>query len=46
RKEFIERVNAFYSNDVLWNGSYFIASCGGTTIDTLRKYIESQDAPN
>ena len=46
RKEFIERVNAFYSNDVLWNGSYFIASCGGMTIDTLRKYIESQDAPN
>ncbi len=25
----------------LWNGSYFIASCGGTTVATLRKYIES-----
>jgi hypothetical protein len=38
-----EQVNKFYYKDVLWNGSYFIASCGGVTVSTLRKYIENQD---
>ncbi len=46
RSEFHERINQFYWKDVLWNSSYFIASCGGVTISTLRKYIESQDSPD
>ena len=29
----------------LWSPSYFAASCGGVTIDMLRRYIEQQDAP-
>jgi putative transposase len=41
RKEFSDRVNQFYYKDVLWNGSYFIASCGGVTVETLKKYVES-----
>jgi putative transposase len=45
RSEFPERVNEFYRKDVLWSSSYFIASCGGVTVSTLRKYIENQDAP-
>jgi putative transposase len=45
RSEFEEQVNKFYYKDVLWNGSYFIASCGGVTVSTLRKYIENQDCP-
>lgn len=45
RQEFEERVNQFYRKDVLWNGSYFVASCGGVTISTLRQYIENQDTP-
>jgi putative transposase len=45
RQEFIERVDEFYRQDVLWNGSYFIASCGGVTVSTLKKYIENQDSP-
>lgn len=45
RSEFPERVNEFYHKDVLWSSSYFIASCGGVTVSTLRKYIENQDAP-
>jgi putative transposase len=45
RQEFSERVDTFYRKDVLWNGSYFIASCGGVTVSTLRKYIEEQDSP-
>jgi len=46
RQEFEERVNQFYRKDVLWNGSYFVASCGGVTISTLRQYIENQDTPD
>jgi putative transposase len=45
RSEFEEQVNKVYYKDVLWNGSYFIASCGGVTVSTLRKYIENQDSP-
>jgi putative transposase len=45
RSEFEDQVNKFYYKDVLWNGSYFIASCGGVTVSTLRKYIENQDSP-
>lgn len=46
RSEFQEQVDKFYFKDVLWNGSYFIASCGGVTVSTLRKYIEEQDSPS
>ncbi|TVQ43766.1 MAG: IS200/IS605 family transposase, partial [Gloeocapsa sp. DLM2.Bin57] len=28
---------------VFWNGSYFVASCGGVTISTLKTYIQNQD---
>ena len=45
RQEFVEQVERFYHKDVLGNGSYFIASCGGVTVSKLRKYIESQDKP-
>jgi putative transposase len=42
RQEFPEIENSYYQ-DVFWNGSYFIASCGGVTISTLKQYIENQD---
>ncbi len=29
RQEFSEHLSRFYTKDVFWNGSYFIASCGG-----------------
>jgi len=45
RQEFSEHLDKIYCQDVLWNGSYFIASCGGVTVQTLRKYIENQDSP-
>lgn len=45
RQEFVEHLESFYSKDVFWNGSYFIASCGGVTVSTLRKYIENQEKP-
>ena len=46
RSEFEDRVNRFCHKDVLWNGSYFIASCGGVTVSALKKYIENQDSPD
>lgn len=45
RGELKEQVNNFYDKDALWNGSYLIASCGGVTVSTLKKYIENQDSP-
>lgn len=45
RKEFAERVNEFYRKDVLWTNGYFIASCGGVTVEQIKQYIEEQDRP-
>ena len=46
RSEFADHVNSFYWKDVLWNESYFIASCGGVTVSVLRQYIENQNSPD
>jgi len=45
RAEFADEVNKVYWKSVLWNESYFIASCGGVTVSVLKKYIEHQDSP-
>jgi putative transposase len=45
RAEFSDEVDRVYWKNVLWNESYFIASCGGVTVSVLRKYIENQDTP-
>jgi len=29
----------------LWSRSYYIGSCGGTTIETVKQYIRNQDRP-
>jgi putative transposase len=42
RKEFADIVNRIYSKPVFWTGAYFVASCGGVTIDQVRKYVENQ----
>ena len=45
-QEFLpELEQIYYKKKVVWNSSYFLASCGGVTISTLRKYIENQDTP-
>lgn len=38
RQEFAEHLSSIYWKDVLWNSSYFVASCGGVTINTLRSF--------
>ena len=35
----------YWRKRVFWTGAYFVASCGGVTIDVLRKYVQEQDAP-
>ena len=45
RQEFPEEINKVYWKKVLWNESYFIASCGGVTISVLKNYIENQEKP-
>ncbi|MEO0968838.1 MAG: IS200/IS605 family transposase [Cyanobacteria bacterium J06639_18] len=45
REEFKDEINRTYQKDVLWNGSYFVASCGGVTVSKLKEYIERQSTP-
>lgn len=40
RKEF-----EIQTKKALWNGSYFLASCGGVTVEQLKKYVQNQDTP-
>ena len=35
----------YWGQRVLWSGSYFVSSCGGVTIEQLRKYVEQQNRP-
>lgn len=42
RKEFSAEVDKVYWKPVLWHSSYFLASCGGVTVDVWRRYIENQ----
>lgn len=35
----------FYNKPYFWTGSYFVASCGGTTVEQLKKYVEQQATP-
>jgi putative transposase len=36
----------YWGKRVLWTGSYFVASCGGVTIEQLKKYVEQQNRPD
>jgi putative transposase len=45
RQEYAEHLEKFFWKDVFWNGSYFVASCGGVTISKLKEYIENQASP-
>lgn len=41
RNEFVDLRGA-YSKPVLWSRSYFVGSCGGATLDVVKKYIQNQ----
>lgn len=43
RKEYPElSKNYFYDKPYFWTGSYFVATCGGVTVEQLKKYVENQ----
>jgi putative transposase len=46
RKEFASEVAIFYDNKPeLWTKSYFLASSGGVTVETWRRYVQNQNPP-
>lgn len=45
KQEFPDRFARFYWKDALWSSSYFISSCGGVTVDVLKKYVQEQNRP-
>lgn len=36
----------FYNKPYFWTGAYFVASCGGVTVEQLKKYVENQKTIN
>ena len=45
RKDFTAYLAGYYRNPVFWTGSYFVASCGGVTVEQLKIYVEKQSSP-
>jgi putative transposase len=35
----------FYNKPYFWTGAYFVASCGGVTVEQLSGYVENQSQP-
>jgi len=42
RKEYSEHVARYYWKPFFWHGAYYIGSVGGATLDTVKRYVESQ----
>ena len=42
RNHFLERLKAFYLKPYFWHRAYFVGSVGGPTLETVRRYVESQ----
>ncbi len=46
RKEYPELSKQyFYGKPYFWTGAYFVASCGGVTVEQLKTYVENQSTP-
>lgn len=46
RKEFPQQVKRFYwDKPIFWHSAYFIATCGGVTLETLKQYVQQQESP-
>lgn len=46
RKEYPELSQKyFYGKPYFWTGAYFVASCGGVTVEQLKTYVENQSSP-
>ena len=42
RNRFSEHLKAFYRKPYFWYRAYFVGSVGGATLETVRRYVESQ----
>ena len=42
RNRFANWINKFYWKPFFWHRGYFVATVGNTTLDVVKKYIESQ----
>ena len=45
RKKDYPSITQALSGNSLWSPSYFAASCGGASLDTIKQYVESQQTP-
>jgi len=45
RRDFESSLAQVYSKPVFWSGAYFVASCGGVTVEQLKKYVQQQHNP-
>lgn len=46
RRQNFKEVQCKLWGNHFWSPSYYVGSCGGVTIETIRKYIENQDSPD
>lgn len=44
RKQFLD-LSKYFIGKSLWSPSYFAGSCGGASLDVVKKYIENQNSP-
>ena len=44
-KQYCPELGKHYWKGALWSPSYFAGSCGGTPLETVKKYIHSQKTP-
>lgn len=44
-RDYPELSRTYWGKKVLWLPSYFVASCGGVTIEQLEKYVQKQNRP-
>jgi putative transposase len=44
-RDYPELSKTYWGKKVLWLPSYFVSSCGGVTIEQLKKYVSEQNRP-
>ena len=47
RRDFPHLASKYFDNKpYFWTGAYFVASCGGVSINQLKQYVENQKSPS
>ena len=45
RRDHWDDVSKQLWGDSFWSDSYYVCTCGGVTVETIRKYVENQGKP-